>query len=414
MTAHARLGCSNHRWVHCPGSIREEAAYENVSGEAAIDGTGSHLLLEMCVKAGVDADSYLGNCIGVNDHDKPNGWDVKQDRIDRVQQCLNYISRRVFELKEKHPNADVNVYAESLSSPGKFTGRNDWWGTCDITIEVVFEEVCMFIEVVDYKDGRMYVTEKNNSQLQGYLGGKVYDRLRDPDFPCRMTIVQPKTNPSVRYQDSTKFEIIGAIEKLSKAAALTDDPEAELIAGDHCTWCLHKSNCSKIPEQSLERLKDMTENTELIGAIESAFSDVEGLSESELSSLADAKEVLMSAFDKVNAEIERRIGEGTPVKGYAMLPGRSSKVWSVSEEELVGKLKARRLKKDEIYPSKLITPAALLKLGTLTKEQKKKIEDQFITVKQGASSLRRVSHDEEEKDVNSMFEKPAEKIVSFL
>ena len=48
MSAHARLGPSNPRWTKCPGSVREEMFYIDIPGEAAIDGTGSHLLLEMC------------------------------------------------------------------------------------------------------------------------------------------------------------------------------------------------------------------------------------------------------------------------------------------------------------------------------------------------------------------------------
>ena len=59
MSGHARLSPSSSRWVHCPGSIREEAGYEDVSGEAAIDGTGSHLLLEECLIHNRTAESFI-------------------------------------------------------------------------------------------------------------------------------------------------------------------------------------------------------------------------------------------------------------------------------------------------------------------------------------------------------------------
>ena len=68
MSSHARLSPSNTRWPKCPGSVREEAAYPDVSGEAAIDGTGSHLLLELCLQNGVRAATYDGQIIGAN-HD---------------------------------------------------------------------------------------------------------------------------------------------------------------------------------------------------------------------------------------------------------------------------------------------------------------------------------------------------------
>jgi len=99
MGAHARLGPSNARWPGCPGSVREEARYPDMPGEAAIDGTGSHELLEMCLKNGVSADAYDGQIIGTNHPDNPGGWMVDIDRIKRVNMCLDYIDRRVNELK---------------------------------------------------------------------------------------------------------------------------------------------------------------------------------------------------------------------------------------------------------------------------------------------------------------------------
>ena len=77
---HARLGPSNPRWRACPGSVREEAVYQNISGAAAIDGTGSHLLLEMCLENGVDAMAYDMQIIGANHHDMPMGWMVEPGR----------------------------------------------------------------------------------------------------------------------------------------------------------------------------------------------------------------------------------------------------------------------------------------------------------------------------------------------
>ena len=74
MGGHARLGPSNHRWPHCPGSIREEANYPDVSGEAAIDGTGSHLLLEMCLDNNVLAIQYDQQIIGANSPEHTGGW----------------------------------------------------------------------------------------------------------------------------------------------------------------------------------------------------------------------------------------------------------------------------------------------------------------------------------------------------
>ena len=171
--AHARLSPSNHRWPNCPGSVREEARYPDIAGESAIDGTGSHLLLEMCLIEDVTPNYYEGRIIGVNHEDKPEGWLVSQDRIDRVWMCLNYINRRKEELLTQYPGATIQVQAETQTNPGGMFGRTDWKGTADVTITALIDNRAVFIEVVDYKDGRGWVNAEGNSQLISYLGGQM-------------------------------------------------------------------------------------------------------------------------------------------------------------------------------------------------------------------------------------------------
>lgn len=421
--AHARLGPSNHRWPHCPGSVREEANYPDIPGESAIDGTGSHLLLEMCLENNVPAIQYDQQIIGANHPEKPSGWLVGIERVNRVQMCLDYITRRVNELKEQHQGCTVTVESETKADPGGLFGRKDWWGTVDITIVCRHDHTgeVMFIEVVDYKDGRGWVHVKDNSQLISYLAGKMRPFIASgpemvrPFRPgnvrgCRMTIVQPKTNPVVRYQCSTRPEdnispstIIDKTIELSRAARLTDEPDAPCISGKHCQWC--KANpkrgghCVTATEESISVVKSMT-NTELVTTenmpafeyISKVVADPKSLNSDQLSELFSAKDALVAAFDKCEAEIVRRIEAGEQVNGYAMQPGRSSRKWNESEEEIVKKLKSRRLKLDDIYPKKLISPAALLKSDKLTDTQKKKIEADLVTTLAGKLTLKKVAH----------------------
>lgn len=398
MGEHARLGPSNARWPKCPGSVREEAAYQDISGAAAIDGTGSHLLLEMCLDNNVDAITYDGQIIGVNHEDSPMGWMVHPDRCGRVQIMLDYIVRRVKELKAEGAET-VIVKAETKVNIGDIVGRTDWWGTCDVTIAAWVDGKCAFLEVADYKDGRIYVSEKNNGQLIDYCGGAINARTCRDHLPVRMTIVQPKTSTPIRYVDSTSSEVMGTILRVrAKAAALTDDPNAPLIAGKHCQWCKHKKACTAGAEKSMEVLKVMTNNAEgssLFEMIGGMVGNVADLDNTQLADLADAKEALIAEFTKVEEEIERRIDAGDPVNGYAMLPGRGSNDWNVSDEEIEKALKARRMKKGEIFPAKLITPGALKKSELLTDDQKKRIFDKFVSYQAGTKlSLKKVARTE--------------------
>lgn len=433
---HARLGPSNHRWPNCPGSIREEARYPDIAGEAAVDGTGSHLLLELCLQNNVPAAQYEQQIIGVNHHDSPNGWMVLPDRIKRVQMCLDYVSRRVNELKENFPGCVVTVESECRSDPGSGYGRDDWWGTVDITImsKHPMDGAIYFIEVCDYKDGRGYVSEKKNTQLISYLFGKMlpYIRYQNTDNKwifaservegCRMTIVQPKTTPVVRYQCSTRIDdmlnpatVVESANGLAWAASLTDDPDAVLISGKHCQWC--KANpkrgghCTAATDKSLQTVENM--NTELVTTgddqslfehIKTAVADPSSLTVERLSELADAEAGFQAAFDKVKKEITDRLEQGIKVPGYEMQPGPSKRVWIGDEDEVVKKLKSRRLKKDDIYPAKLISPAAVLKLDKLKDDQKARIEKDMISVLAGKLVLKKVAH----RDTNDVESNSAE------
>ena len=421
MSEHARLSPSNHRWPHCPGSVREEAAYPDISGEAAIDGTGSHLLLEECMKNNVRAEAYDGQIIGANHPDQPMGWMVSIDRIERVQQGLDYIVRRHTELMQQFPDAEITILPESKSNPGEQIGRDDWYGTCDITITVTVDAKIVFLEVIDYKDGRGWVNVKGNTQLFSYLIGKIDMEENAP--PSRITIVQPKTNPSVRYEDLLSGDIYAMRSRINEAAAKTDDPNAPLVAGKHCTWCKHgrAKNCTTASEKSLKEVKSMASSVDvgsgkLFEIIEQTFGDITKLDSMKLEELADTREGIMAVFDRVNEEIQRRVEDPADetITGYAMLPGNSSQLWSEGEDEIAKMLKARKLKKDEIYPAKLISPAALLKLDKLTKDQKEKIQKKYIEKKAGKLTLKRVRTSDPVDKVAIFDDIPKTQPVSFI
>jgi hypothetical protein len=418
MTGHARLGPSNHRWPNCPGSVREEANYTDVAGEAAIDGTGSHLLLEMCLENNVPAIQYDMQIIGANHPDNRGGWLVDIGRCQRVQMCLDYVQRRVSELKEEFPGSTVTVEAESKTNPGAVFDREDWWGTCDITITCVGSYVINFMEVVDYKDGRGWVGARDNSQLISYLVGRMGPFVKrcsalmfntDEVKGCRMTIVQPKTSPVVRYQCSTDFmhgltphQVMIRGAELNVAATEADDPEAPTRSGKHCQWC--KANpkrgghCVTATEESIKVVTNMS-NTQLVTTdapmfenISKVVADPKSLTADQLAELLSAEPAMQAAFDAARTEVKARIELGEQVNGWAMQPGNSSRKWNEPEEEIVKKLKSRKLKLDVIYPKKLISVAQLMKCDKLTDSQKKRIEAELVSSVAGKLSLKKVAH----------------------
>jgi len=400
----------------------EEAPYPDVSGAAAIDGTGTHLLVELCLKNGVNAASFVDQIIGVGHEDQPLGWIVNRDRAERAQMHLNYVGSRVKLLQKQFPGCLVTVESESQSNPGNIVGRSDWYGTADTTITVTNnKKKCEFLEVIDYKDGRGWVEEKDNPQLIGYLGGKVYEVVSGKAMMCQVTIVQPKTSRPIRSHSYTKDVVMEEIKKLGVAAKATDDPKALLVSGKHCQWCKHKPNCSAQADQSMRRISKMTdevattEGTTLFESLTSALTDIKAIDNGKLADIADARAAANAIFDRVDAEIQARIESGVPVDGYAMSPGRGSRKWNKDEADIVKLLKARRFKKDDIYPPKLVSPAVALKSDKLTAEQRKKLERDYVTYTEGALTLKKVARltkETPEQMFAGVTEQPAQ--ISFL
>lgn len=392
MSEHARLSPSNHRWPKCPGSVREEAQYPDTSGPEAIDGTGSHLLLETCLKMGMDAKAFIGQTLGVGHHDQPMGWLVEQDRADRVQMALDYVGRRRRELAPW----TVTVEAESKSDPGSafHPPRTDWWGTCDVTIRATEEGYLRYLEVVDFKDGRGFVSAEDNTQLISYAGGKIPHSASGGAYVegVRMTIVQPKTTPVVRYQDKTWFEVHDAAYKLYKHAADTDDPNAPLIAGDWCQWC--KANpkrgghCTKAAQQANEELK-MENETGFEALLDL---DVRTATEQQLAEVMDLEPSLLAiqeAMERVKAEIQARLEDERDVPGWSLQPGRMSRQWT-DEEQVLEVLKKTSMKLDEFAPRKLLTPAQAEKTCSKRTFEGKLVD--LIEEKPGKLKPKRVSH----------------------
>jgi len=401
---HARLGCSSPLWRFCPGSVRENAKYPNISNPAAADGTASHLLLELCMVNGVRAEQYLGQVIGIGHPDSSGlmGWFVESDRVARVQMGLDYIFKRVEELKKTYSGCRVSVLSETKSVPGYIYNRSDWWGTCDISITATTQnnDFMYEYEIADYKDGRRYVSEVANTQLLDYLLGKisVYFAGREKQLSeplLRTTIIQPKVSKPIRTYGTTMSELKKHGDIMYRAAIATDDPNAPLIPGKHCNhFCRHKTNCEAQSQSKIERGSIMDNN--IVEKVETSLTTMPAV---ELAKILNAEEVLMAAIAKAKSEAIRRLKEGQPVDGWVMGTGRASSVWNEDKEIIAKKLKGMGLKKDEIAPPSLISPAQARKLEW-TDQRRKNLEN-LISVVDGKPCL--VKGVAVKKSVDNMF-----------
>ena len=270
------------------------------------------------------------------------------------------------------------------------------------------------MEVADYKDGRGYVSEKNNTQLHSYLfgamrpyvcsGPELVRPFNKQSFPIRMCIIQPKTTKPIRYVDNYSSVIVDFYKRvLIPAAEATDQKDAPLVAGKHCQWCKASKkrggHCTVAENESFNKVKSMS--TDIIAKdgsffelVNQSINSVETMSVEQLTQLVDAKDSYMNIFKNAEDEIEKRLSMGETIQGFKMLPGKSSREWAGDTDSLVKKLKARRMKEADIYKRSIITPAQLEK-SAMTDKQKSDILGEFCVTVAGKDKLTKVSYEKE-------------------
>lgn len=378
MSTHAQLSPSKaHRWVLCPGSIREEAKYPDTSGAAAVDGTHSHTLLERALTDDLDPTVYVGKLL--DDHE--GEFIVDKDRANRVAMAYAHVQHRAKELDA------LMVVAESRVNPANLLGRDDCSGTVDVQIHAGTH-----VDIIDYKDGAGIVSAKDNQQLELYALGVLADNPHIQSV--RMTIIQPKLAQrgmkAITSYDMLAIDLLARVEQYKAAAAATDNPDAPLVPGEsQCKFCKAKGSCSALASNVMEVL-DMFQSIDI--AQQAADKNPNELSDQQIREIVESAPLVRQLLEAVEAEALRRFKAGVTIPGLKAVYGRGTRSWSLPEEEMADKLVKMGIPKTAIFETKLITPAKAEKLTwekrdgekkQLSDRQLKTLETEYIRKSQG-------------------------------
>jgi len=387
MSDHASLSPSKaHRWVACPGSIREEQKYPDSTVPAAIDGTHSHTLLETCINMGlIDPLQFVGQ--ELEDHE--GKFVVDKERAQRVKIAIDYLKDRGQEL------GNHKIISERRVNPERFFGRSDCSGTVDIQIIGAHT-----LEVIDYKDGMNAVAVKDNEQLEIYTLGVLSElglpvNAAYPYHKVRMTVIQPKVQfrggIAINSTEMTIDEILGKIGKYVVAAKATDNIEAPLVPGEsQCKYCRAKGGCSALAGNVMKEVGVMFQSLDI--AQQSADKDPNTMSDEQLREIVEAAPLMRQLLDSAEAEAQRRMEAGKSIAGLKLVYGRGSKSWSLPEDQMADKLVKMGIPKSSVYKTTMISPAQALKVtwekrdGTkkqLSERQLKTLEQEYIAKNQG-------------------------------
>jgi len=369
-------------WMRCYGKLALEKPFPESSSVYADEGTAAHEVAAMCLEQGQDAAAFIGRIIEVPKTGRK--FEVDEEMAEAVQVyldlCRSFGGDRVVEQK-----CDYSTW---ILDQEQIDAGVTAYGTTDFgTILPELREIVG----IDYKHGQgVAVSAEENEQQQLYVCGLidlfslVYD-IED-DWTVRLIISQPRANNKSEWLTTVgelkQFALRAKIAARHAMHQYDGKAEPKLVPGEkQCRFCKAKAVCPALAAEttavvttaaSVDDFADLTTET-LPAALAEVPSDV--LAE------ALAKVDLMEMFClAVRAETERRLVAGVEVPGFKLVEGkRGHRKW-VNPEEAELQLRSMRLKTEEMFELKLISPTTaekLAKAGTIGPRQWKKLQEQY-------------------------------------
>lgn len=376
MSEHAILSPSSAaRWLVCPGSVALTAGMPEDASEYRDQGTAAHELASMCLTEGKSAHAYHGRRIEVK---KFATIEVDDEMVDEVNKYLGVI---------KALAANGELLIEQRVPIGHVTGEDGAEGTAD-AIVLDFNE--NEIIVVDLKYGKgVRVDAENNPQGMLYALGalKKYEALHDW-ASVRIVIHQPRLDHVSEWTISVGELNAWSFSVVQVAAAATYLPSAPLVPGDHCssTFCKARATCPALAKWVQGNVGADFNTIVDFNALPFAPDDKEAFPPAQLSVSMKAVELIEDWCRAVRAKVESELFAGHDVPGFKLVQGkRGNRAWN--DDDAVEKLmKSMRLKQEQMYSFKLISPTQAEKLLKSTPKRWARVQP-CITQAEGKASV---------------------------
>lgn len=343
----------------CPGKPVMEAGKPDSSSAFAREGTAAHSVLELCIVNNQRAEAYLGRLIEV-EGDK---IEVDDEMVDHLNWCLDTIA--------DYAGDDGLVMAETRVNYAEDIGveHHEAWGTSDVIIVRGSEAIS-----VDLKYGRGVEVDPDCDQTKLYLLGTVrqVDGLVADIEHCRAVILQPRLKRSPSEWDCSVDDLRkwagtvawDAVEKREAARTAGGREEfAQYLNPNEksCRFCKAKATCPALRAEVAETIGTTAASPDEFA--DEVPTPNEHTPVEWLAACLSKVDLIEDWCKAIRAESERRLLAGESVPGFKVVQGkRGNRQWSdpKAAEQM---LKTFRVKIEDMYDMKLISPTSADKLA---------------------------------------------------
>lgn len=381
--AHSTWGASKFESIMlCPGKHVLEAGKPNSVSKYAAEGTAAHQVLTWALQQSKPAAEFIGVDIEADGF----VFVVDEDMAKHVQVTIDYVQDLAGDDGIVLVDQKVN-YSSYLDVP-----YDDAWGTLDVAVLRGDE-----ITSLDLKYGMgVEVSAEKNPQVMLYALGilATVQGLMGDFTKVRLAISQPriKAAPSEYDLSVEALEMWGhntakaAVVACLHAMTLTEHPqfnETFLRPGEkQCKFCKAKATCPQLRAE-------VAETVGMSVATPDEFAENEPIPASAtdgrvcfdpaawLSACLSKVDLIEDWCKAVRAEVERRLLAGDNVPGYKLVQGKQgNRAWA-DAKVAEATLKSMRVKIEDMYDFKLISPTSAEKLAkaeVIGKRQWPKVE----------------------------------------
>ena len=334
------------RNVRCTGSvIKCRNIYDSGSTEAAKEGTLAHMLAEAALKEGASVYELVkaGVEFDISQTDEKPEY-RKPDMVMAEYLQEGYIKHVLLKKGELH----VEQTNEFEFAPGNR-------GTADVA---VIDRKKRFLNISDLKYGvGILVFVKGNEQLEAYAIAflDAYDLWDDIDT-VELEIYQPRrdwvdtTRVTTDYLRQRKDFFREKYEESQSA-------DAVLVPGIlQCYFCPYMSQCRAAFDYVFAALNGDYESMELAVTDPIKALKAKDISVAEAASLYRAKDLSNRMFKALDERLYDEYMAGKETPGVKVVEGVGRRQWK-DEEEAEKALERMRVKKDDRYNTKLVSPA---------------------------------------------------------